>query len=148
MLAPGFSLPSLGGGKLSLTDLLKDGPTAVVFFKISCPVCQFTLPYLERLSGGPVRFVAISQDDESATVRFNERFKITLPTLLDGAHEGYRVSNAYGITNVPTIFLIETDGSISQSFSGFSKKDMEALGVRAKRIPFRPEDKVPEWKAG
>ena len=47
--APGFSLKSLDNKEYSLNTLLERGPVVAAFFKISCPVCQFTFPFLERL---------------------------------------------------------------------------------------------------
>src|SRR5580765_2401694 len=47
--APGFSLKALDGKEYSLTSLLERGPVVLAFFKISCPVCQFTFPFLQRL---------------------------------------------------------------------------------------------------
>ena len=147
--APAFQLKSLNGEKKSLTDVLESGPALLAFYKVSCPVCQLAFPYLERLSGGPaIRIIGISQDDDRATQDFNQRFGVTFPTLLDQSKEEYPASNAYGISSVPSLFLVEKDGRISKSFSGFSKRDLEAIGERAGIQPFRPEENVPEWKAG
>ncbi len=38
--------------KQSLEDILGKGPALLAFYKISCPVCQLTAPYLERLAAG------------------------------------------------------------------------------------------------
>ncbi len=147
--APGFELKTLQGGKQSLQEILKAGPVLFAFYKISCPVCQLTAPYLERLAaGGKIQIVGVSQDDAASTQGFIQRFGVTFPTLLDQASEGYPASNAYGISSVPSLFLVENDGRISKSFSGFSKHDLEILGERAGAAPFRPDEKVPEWKAG
>jgi len=147
--APVFELKKLNGGKQSLEEILKAGPALVAFYKISCPVCQLTAPYLERLSaGGKIQIVGVSQDDVEATQGFNQRFGVTFPTLLDQASEGYPASNAYGISSVPSLFLVEPDGRISKSVGGFSKRDLEGFGERAGAAPFRPDEKVPEWKAG
>ena len=147
--APSFQLKSLDGGKKSLEDLLGSGPTLLAFYKASCPVCQLTFPYLERLAAGSsLQIIAISQDDDSSTKSFNERFGVTFPTLLDQSKDGYPASNAYGISTVPSLFLVEKDAQISKSFNGFSKRDLEAVGERAGVQPFRPEDNVPDWKAG
>jgi hypothetical protein len=43
---------------------------------------------------------------------------------------------------------VEPDGAISLSVTGFSKRELEALGKRAGVETFRPEEDVPEWKAG
>jgi hypothetical protein len=73
---------------------------------------------------------------------------VSVPTLLDREREGYPVSNAFGISHVPSLFLIEPDGTISLSSEGFIKRDIEAIAQRSGVAPFRPEEKIPEWKAG
>jgi peroxiredoxin len=147
--APSFQLTSLGGGKRSLEEILTAGPVLLAFYKVSCPVCQLAFPYIERIAAGSsLQIIGISQDDESATKSFNQRFGVTFPTLLDQSKENYPVSNAYGISTVPSLFLVEKDGEVSKAFSGFSKRDLEAVGQRAGAKPFGPEDNVPEWKAG
>jgi peroxiredoxin len=148
--APSFRLTGLDGSPWSVPDILAGGPALLAFFKISCPVCQLTAPYLERLAANNagLQIVGISQDDAGATRGFANRFGLTFPTLLDSSEDNYPASNAYGITSVPTLFVIEPDGTISRSFAGFSKRDFEELGARAGVTPFSPEDHVPEWKAG
>ena len=147
--APEFELKTLEGAKQSLEQILKAGPALFAFYKISCPVCQLTAPYLERLSAGKkIQVIGVSQDDTASTQAFLDRFGVTYPTLLDQAAESYPASNAYGISSVPSLFLVEPDGRISKSFSGFSKRDLEDLGQRAAVSLFRPDEKVPDWKAG
>ena len=48
-VAPKFSLPMVDSGSFSLPEALQRGPVLLAFFKISCPVCQFALPFVERL---------------------------------------------------------------------------------------------------
>ncbi len=147
--APAFQLKSLRGPEQSLPEVLRNGPALLVFYKVSCPVCQLTAPYLERMAAGSgLQIVGISQDDSGSTQSFNQRFGVTFPTLLDQSKENYPASNAYGISSVPSLFLVEPDGKVSQSFSGFSKRDMQSLAERAGVAVFRPDEKVPEWKAG
>jgi peroxiredoxin len=147
--APDLRLTGLDGSTRSLQDLLGGGPVLLAFFKISCPVCQLTAPYLERLAANnTLQVIGISQDDARATRGFAQRFGITFPTLLDLSSEDYPASNAYGITSVPSLFLLERDGTVTRSFQGFSKRDFEEIGARAGVSPFGPEDHVPEWKAG
>ncbi len=145
----GFELKELNGGSESLQAILQKGPAVLAFFKIGCPVCQMTFPYLERLAGsGTVQMIGISQDDPKATRGFNDRFGVTFRTLVDEAKAGYPVSNAFGINTVPSIFLIEQDGTISKSFAGFSKRDLQALGDRVGVPPFAPDEKVVDFRAG
>ena len=155
--APGFTLKSLDGKEYSLAKLLEKGPVVAAFFKISCPVCQFTFPYLQRLaerySGDSATVLAISQDDARGTVEFNREYGVKFATLLD--QPGYPVSNAYGLSMVPTIFLIDPDGKVKVSSMGFDKSDLEKiaaeLSLRRKisSAPlFRPDEKIPAQKPG
>ena len=157
-IAPGFSLNSLDGKEYLLTALIERGPVVAGFFKVSCPVCQFTFPFLERLykryGGDGVTFLGISQDDARATSKFAKEYGVTFPILLDD-EDGYIVSNAYGLTNVPTIFLIDTDGTVKISAMGFDKKDLENIAAQLaerKKISlaplFRPDEVVPANKPG
>jgi peroxiredoxin len=147
--APAFQLSGLDGSAQTLSDILARGPALLVFYKISCPVCQLTAPYLQRLAASSaIQVIGISQDEAGGTRGFNQRLGVTYPTLLDQASEGFPASNMYGISSVPSLFLVERDGTVARSFNGFSKRDIEEIGARAGVAPFSPEDHVPEWKAG
>jgi peroxiredoxin len=154
LLAPGapvsdFRLPLLGGGETTLRDLISKGPALLAFFKVSCPVCQLTLPFLQRIqSSGRLPIHGVSQNDARDTLDFHHRFGVTFPSLLDSEEAGFVVSNAFGISSVPTLFLIETDGSIARVIEGWSKSEVERLGALAGVKLFQPNDSVPEWKAG
>src|SRR5690348_9410643 len=127
--AHGFSLKGLDGTSYSLEALRDKGPVVAAFFKISCPVCQFTFPFLQRLyqryGDSGVTFLGISQDDAKATTSFAREYGATFPMVLDEKEKGYPVSNAYGLTNVPTIFMIDADGKVLVSSMGFVKADLE-----------------------
>jgi len=79
---------------------------------------------------------------------------LTLPVALDDPKR-YAVANAYGLTNVPPLFLIRPSGEIQISSVGWSREDIEQVGrelaqaSQAKLIPMihKGED-VPDFKAG
>jgi peroxiredoxin len=155
--APAFTLQGTDGKKSSLADALKKGPVVAAFFKVSCPTCQFTAPFLERLhesySGEKFTLWGISQDDAQDTREFLQEFDVEFPTLLD--ESGYAVSNQYGITNVPTVFLIAQDGKIQESSVGFAKKDLERMAAGAAAATstpptsfFKPGEVIPDFKPG
>lgn len=157
--APEFALNSLDGKTFDLTALREKGPVVAAFFKVSCPVCQFTFPFVERLfqryGGEGLTIVGISQDDAHATKDFAKEYGTTFPMLLDEKSKGYAASNAYGLTNVPTIFLIGTDGKVKVSCMGFDKSGLEsiarALAERQKIAPaafFLPSESVPARRPG
>jgi peroxiredoxin len=153
--APEINLPSTKGTKFSLQEALKRGPVLAAFFKISCPVCQFTLPYVERIykayPGSAVTFVGVSQDEQNYTEEFAREYGITFPLLLDPV-DHYPASNAYDLTNVPSIFFIAA-GEVKLSIVGWDKRDMESLNAEvASGVPvqpmFRKGEDVPASKAG
>ena len=151
--APQFSLADASGARTSLFETLAHGSALVVIFKISCPVCQMTMPYLERIFQGlhpasGLRILAISQDDDYATSKFCKKLDLSIPMLLDHEEEGYPVSNAFAIEHVPSLFMVEPDGVISLASEGFVKRDLESIGGRVNISPFRQGDNVPEWRAG
>ena len=146
---PPFDLREMNGSSKSAKVILEKGPAVIAFLKVGCPVCQMTMPFLQRLAGQSVlQIIGISQDDANATKKFNDRFGLTLLTLLDESKAGYPASSAFGISSVPSIFVLEQDGIISKAFAGFSKRDIQALGDRIGVQPFKPDDKVPEFRPG
>jgi peroxiredoxin len=112
-------------------------------------VCQLTFPFLERIhAAGAVRIFGISQNDAEETREFNQEFGVTFPTLLDSEDSGFPASDDYGISSVPTMFLVQPGGVISHVMEGWRKKEMESLAAPLGAGLFRPGEYVPEWKAG
>lgn len=156
--APEFELKTLDGKSFSLQDALSRGPAVLAFFKVSCPTCQYAFPFLERLykayGNKGVSLVAVSQNDAKETAAFAKDFGVTFPILLDDTGK-YPVSNAYGLTNVPTLFWIGEDGEIDVSSVGWVKVDFEQIGQRMSeigKIPvvsiFKPGEDVRDFRAG
>ena len=151
--APDFTLPAADGKRVRLADELKDGQVLLTFFKISCPTCQYAMPFLDRLArqleGSSAKMFAISQDTPADTERFNAEFRFEAPELFDAEDEQYPVSNAYGITHVPTAFLIESDGRIAYKMESWSKSDVEQIAKKlAAAPPFRPGEDVLPFRPG
>jgi peroxiredoxin len=155
--APAFSLKTASGQKVSLADALKKGPVLAAFFKVNCPTCQFTFPFLERLHDtyGDSKFTlwGISQNDARDTREFCKEYGIEFPTLID--EDGYPASNQYGLTNVPTLFLISPEGEIRETSVGFVKADIEKIAAQVSRAAgkapapvFEPGEVIPESKPG
>ena len=128
--APDFELKTLEGKRFSLSEELRGGPVVLAFFKVSCPTCQYAFPFLERLykayGNRGVKLVGVSQNDAKETVAFAKDFGLTFPLLLDDMRS-YPVSNAYGLTNVPTVFWVAQDGEIEVSSVGWVKADFELI---------------------
>jgi peroxiredoxin len=173
--APDFSLPAVSlstvdsgradsklslkdDGKFSLQNALQQGPVLVAFFKVSCPTCQYTFAYLERIhrayGGNKITIIGISQNDPRDTTAFLKEYGVTFRTLLDDPN-GYAVSKAYGLTNVPTLFLIGQDGKIEISSVGWVKQEVEDINRKlaaAQQITLSPifqhGEEVRDFRAG
>jgi peroxiredoxin len=156
-LAPAISLKTLTGKNANLEEALKKGPVIAAFFKVSCPTCQFSAPFLERLhemyAGEKFTLWGISQDDAADTREFCKELDVEFPILLEAP--GYALSNRYGIANVPSIFLISQDGKILETEVGFSKAGFEKMASIAAEAAgakpsafFKPSENVPAIKPG
>ncbi|MGB7602443.1 MAG: TlpA disulfide reductase family protein [Candidatus Sulfotelmatobacter sp.] len=156
--APDFELRAMDGKRFVLRDELARGAVVLAFFKVSCPTCQYAFPFLQRLEQAyghkGVRIIGVSQNDPRETAAFTKEFGVTFPVLLDDTH-AYPASNAYGLTNVPTIFWVAEDGNIEISSVGWVKADFEAISRKmaeatsaAPATLFKPGEDVRDFRAG
>jgi peroxiredoxin len=157
--APNFQLPTVQGGQFSLEEARKaSAPVFAAFFKVSCPTCQYTFPYLERIYKAypqdKVRFVGVSQNSKKDTEAFMRSYGVSFPMLLDPEGK-YPASNAFKLATVPSLFAISPAGEIEFASIGWNKGDVEELNRRvaaAAGVPpaqiFKPGEQVAEAKAG
>ena len=157
-LAPDFTLPTMEGKKFSLRDALARGPVLAAFFKVSCPTCQYAFPFLERIyktyGNKNVTIVGVSQNEKKDTASFIKEYGVTFPVLLDDTR-AFPASNAYGLTNVPSIFWIAPDGEIEISSVGWDRQEIEDMSRKAAEITgdrvksiFQPGENVADFRAG
>lgn len=156
--APDFRMPAMDGQEFSLSATLARGPVVLAFFKISCPVCQYAFPFLERIykahGGKNVTIVGVSQNVKKDTALFLKEYGVTFSVLLEDT-ESFPVSNAYGLTNVPTVFWIGQGGKIEISSVGWSREDVEEISRMAAESTgnlagpvFEPGEPVADFRAG
>lgn len=152
--APEFSWKATDGKSYQLKDALAEGPMLVAFFKVSCPTCQYALPFLERFGKHFGRVWGVSQDDSRGTKDFAKTYGISFPLLLEDTDD-YPTSNAYGLTHVPSVFLVGQGGEILHSMVGFGKNDMQDLAGRMTTLtgkqgfaPFHAGEDVAAFKSG
>ncbi|NIW36061.1 MAG: redoxin domain-containing protein [Gemmatimonadetes bacterium] len=113
-VAPGFSLESLQGERLSLAEL--NGKVVVVNFWASwCLACEDEHPYLveaeHKYAADDVRIVGIIyQDSRSNAERYMRRMGGNWPNLID---PGSRTAIDYGVYGVPETFFIDRNGVVA-----------------------------------
>ena len=136
-----FALPTVDNKTYSLAESLKEGPVLAAFFKSSCPICQLTFPFLERFQrhfrDTKAQVWAVCQDERQEAQAFAAEYGLTMPVLLDELEQNYPVSNAYGLTHVPTVFLIGQAGDILQTSVGFVRKDLVQMGRKLEVLTSR-----------
>ena len=126
--APSFTLQAVDDGR-DVTDPWTEGPVVLSFFKVSCPVCKMVGPILTKLSEAGVRVVAIGEDPPQAIAAFGEKENQRVPMLTEPAP--YKVSDAFGLEAVPSIFLIGEEGEVRQAVPGWSRDTWNELAAAA-----------------
>lgn len=144
--APTFLLDDAATG-VQITDPWHDGPTVLAFFKVSCPVCQMAAPMVQALADGGVRVIAIGQDPPKALTTYAARYGQNVPTLTEPAP--YRVSDAYRITSVPTLFHVGADGVIVDTIGSWDRERWNSVAAAWGGPPIsQPGDGLPSFKPG
>ncbi|HEY4490723.1 MAG TPA: TlpA disulfide reductase family protein [Acidobacteriota bacterium] len=153
--APDFTLPRFDGDDSAFYQDAGGGIAVLVFYKFSCPTCQYTMPFIQKIYdayGDAFYFVAIAQDDAEKTAEFRKDYAISMPTLLD--IPPYPASNKYKIDTVPSTFLVEPDRKIRYCGDGFVKQELLNLADVLAEKSGRPQIEVfeglhvPDFKAG
>ncbi|TFH36304.1 MAG: TlpA family protein disulfide reductase [Dehalococcoidia bacterium] len=110
--APDFTLPTLGGGEVVLSDL--QGQIVLLnFWQLNCPPCKEEMPLLDAVGkayAGTAHVVALDiGDGESDVQEYFGDATLNMFVPLDG--DG-RVAAEYSIGFTPTTFLIDSEGIV------------------------------------
>jgi cytochrome c biogenesis protein CcmG/thiol:disulfide interchange protein DsbE len=131
-LAPEFTLPDLAGQEITLSERLKEGPVIVDFWATWCKPCIKAFPDLQEIFDNykdcGLSLFAISIDGPKSTSRVGAFIKSkgnTFEVLLDPAQ---KVARKFHVTSVPRTVLIDTDGTIAWSVTGYRPSNHEELG--------------------
>jgi peroxiredoxin len=112
--APAFSLKSLNGEQISLSDF-KGKPVLITFWATWCVSCKEELPVLEKFSVGKrdqlaILLITIDGERKGAVQKIVSQNKITLPVLLLLKE---KVMDQYGVRGwVPLTFLVDQQGML------------------------------------
>ena len=125
-LAPDFTLETVGGEEITLSDLR--GKVVLVNLWASwCPPCRAEMPAIESIyqanKDKGLEVLAVNttyQDDAQAAADFARSFGLTFPILLD--RDG-RVSKSYQLQALPTTFFIDRQGIIRSVVPGGPMKE-------------------------
>jgi len=120
-LAPDFTLDTLDGNQITLSDLR--GTVVVINLWTSwCPPCRAEMPAIENVYQANkeqgLEVLAVNstyQDSETSAAAFVQELGLTFPILLD--RDG-GVSNRYQLRALPTTYFIDRQGLIRSVVPG------------------------------
>jgi peroxiredoxin len=120
MFPPAFTLPDLDGVQVSLSDY--EGKVVVLdLWATWCPPCRQEIPFLVQLyeefkdQGLVVVGVGLDQGGAGTLKPFVDENGVTYPILVGDRD----VQGAYGVTGIPTTFVIGRDGRIVSKHVGY-----------------------------
>ncbi len=130
------------------------GPLAVLFYKITCPVCQMAAPKVDAFERAyPGRIVGVGQDPPEALEGFSREFGMGFRSVADLAP--YEASDAYGIEVVPTLVVIGVDRIVedvvrSWDRDGFNRASRRLAGLAGTAYApvSEPGDGLPAFRPG
>jgi len=133
--APAFTLPALDGSGV-VEGPLRGPLTLLLFAKASCPTCRWAMPLFqtlhERTAGGSLSVLGVFQDDPDVERAAAAELGVTFPVGLE--ETPWTTAEAYGLTTVPTVFLLDARGEVLVTSPGFSREDLLEASKRAAEL--------------
>jgi thiol-disulfide isomerase/thioredoxin len=145
-IQPGDHAPAIPSARL-------DRPTAVFFYKVTCPTCQLAAPVTDTFeSAYPGHIVGVGQDPQDKLGQFADEFGVSFASVSEAPP--YALSDVYGIRTVPTLFLVE-DGVVSDTVEGWDRDGYNRVSARLAEATGRDyvpiseaDDGLPAFKPG
>lgn len=118
--APDFSLPLVGGGEVTLSQL-RGKVVLLNFWATWCPPCRAEMPSMERLyaqlkdSGFELLAVNVEVDGLTILPEYFQKHPHSFPVPVDTEGE---ISNNYGVFRFPESFVIDREGKVVEHVIG------------------------------
>ena len=133
--APNFTLKSLGGKNLKLSEMA--GNVVLINFWASwCGPCREEMPLLNDLHkkyeplGFTVLGVNVEEDARNAR-GFLKNFPVDFPVVLDNKNQ---VSKKYNVIAMPTTVVVDRDGNMRFLHKGYKPGDEEKYRKMVKKL--------------
>ena len=134
-LAPDFTLPSVDGKTITLSQL-RGKVVLLDFWATWCAPCRLAIPHLNDLykayreRGLEIIGVSLDTGSQERVRRFavNMGIKYTIIMADD------EVVKNYGISPIPTTYLIDRNGHLCNKWVGFSQNLMSKISAETERL--------------
>jgi len=131
-----FTLKSIDGKEMILSDLLKNKKVVLVFWATWCPHCRSEIPHIEKFykeNKNEVIVIGINVGESKARVTgFVKKREISYPILLDSDS---KVAKTYKIRGVPAVIAIDKDGTILYSGHSIIEMKKKIYGAMTLSLP-------------
>ena len=137
--APGFSAKTFEGKQISLADY-RGKIVFVDFWASWCSPCRESLPLYDKLAadfgGDDFIVIAVNLDETAADAKkFMAEHPVKYTVVQDPDGD---IPKVFGVSGMPSSYLIDRDGTIRQRHVGFSKKDVDMLRAEVTKLLGKP----------
>ena len=133
--APNFTLKSLGGKNLKLSEMT--GNVVLINFWASwCGPCREEMPLLNALHKkyAPLGFTVLGvnvEEDVDGAMSFLKNVPVDFPILLDNTN---KVSKQYKVVAMPTTVVVDRDGNMRYLHEGYKPGDEKKYRQMIKKL--------------
>lgn len=133
--APNFTLKSLGGKNLKLSEMA--GNVVLINFWASwCGPCREEMPLLNAMHNKyePLGFtvLGVNVEEQAENARgFLKDFPVDFPILLDDRNQ---VSKLYNVVAMPTTVVVDRDGNMRYLHKGYKSGDEKKYQEMIKKL--------------
>lgn len=104
-------------------------------------------PKVQALADAGIRVVAVGEDPPPAIQSYADRYGQKVTTLTEPAP--YPASDAFGIDTVPTLFLVDGDGTVRDAVVSWDRDAWNRLAESAGGAPVSDaSDGLPPFRPG
>jgi hypothetical protein len=145
-----MELADLDGVVHPLEAAWRDAFALVLIGHGDCSTTRLTLPFFERIHRKHTRGSAllVLQDEALAARALRAELDLRVPIRLEPAP--YALAAELGLVAVPTLVLVDRDGSILRVSEGFDRAALQSLAERlgVEGELFAPADRAPAFRPG
>lgn len=136
-LAPDFTLTTLEGNTVRLSDFRGKKAVLINFWATWCPPCRLEMPAMQQIyaeykdKGFEILAVNIEADARQEITDFVKELRLTFPILLD---PDMKITRKYRIIGLPVSVLIDRQGIVRSKEIGYHDWTAKASRTRVEAL--------------